>query len=97
VLGGHAGNRRTRTANPAALDDSNFLAGPREMPCEQFAALAAAKDDDIEKFRLRHACFPQITIFNQSGFGLCEGPSIAAISRSTNERNPEFVTSVRLI
>ena len=32
VLGGHAGDRRTRAADPAALDDGDLLAGPGEVP-----------------------------------------------------------------
>jgi hypothetical protein len=31
--------------------------GPTEMPGEQFSALAAAEDDNVEIFGLRHRCF----------------------------------------
>ncbi len=54
VLGRHAGDRGARAADPAALDHGDLLAGLGEAPREQLSALAAAENDDVEMFRLRH-------------------------------------------
>ena len=48
VLRGHAGDRRARAADPAALDHGDLLAGLAEAPGELLSALAAAENDDVE-------------------------------------------------
>jgi hypothetical protein len=53
VLGRRAG-MGARAADPAALHHGNLFAGTAEVPCEVLSALAAAEDDDIEVFGLRH-------------------------------------------
>ena len=54
VLGRQAGDGGARAADPAALDDGNLFAGTAQMPGELLSALAAAEDDDVEVFGLRH-------------------------------------------
>src|SRR5215471_8987901 len=58
VLAGEAGDIATGAPDPAALDDGSPLPRPRHMPSHLFAALAAAKDQDFDAFRLRHEISP---------------------------------------
>ena len=54
VLAGQTGDVWTGAADPATLDDGSSPPRLRHMPGQQLAALAAAKDQDVELFRLRH-------------------------------------------
>jgi hypothetical protein len=58
VLAGKAVDVGTGAADPAALDDGNFLPCLRQMPGEIFAAFAAADDDGVVPFSFGHHCFP---------------------------------------
>ena len=58
ILGGQACHGWTRPADPTSLNDGDLLARPGQMPGKQFATLAAAKDDDVESFRLGHGFIP---------------------------------------
>jgi len=55
VLAGHARDVGAGTSDPTALDDDGAPSRSRHIPSQQFAALAAAQDHDLEVFRLRHA------------------------------------------
>jgi hypothetical protein len=57
ILGREAGDCWTGAADPAALDDGDSLTGTAKVPCEQFSALPAAEDNDIEVFSFRHSNF----------------------------------------
>ena len=61
VLGRQAGDGGAGTADPATLYHGDFLAGLAEMPREQLSTLAAAQDDDIEVFGLRHSFSSLVT------------------------------------
>jgi hypothetical protein len=45
ILAGETIDVRARSANPPPLNDRGLLAGSRQMPGEEFPALAAADDD----------------------------------------------------
>jgi hypothetical protein len=54
VLARQAGDVGAGATDPAALDDGNPSPRLRHVPCEQLATLAAAQDEDVKLFRLRH-------------------------------------------
>jgi hypothetical protein len=54
VLARQACHGRAGAADPLALDDSDAPAFLRQMPGQQLAALAAAKDENVEVFGLGH-------------------------------------------
>jgi len=54
VLAGQTGDVGAGAADPATLDDGSPPPLLRQMPSQQLAALAAAQDQDIKLFRLRH-------------------------------------------
>jgi hypothetical protein len=54
IFAGQTRNSGAGSSDPAALYSGHFLSGPREMPCQQLAALAASKDYGLEMFLLRH-------------------------------------------
>jgi hypothetical protein len=54
VLAGQTGDVWTGAADPATLDDGSSTPRLRHMPRQQLAAFAAAKDQNVELFRLRH-------------------------------------------
>ena len=52
VLAREAVDVRARPADPSALDDGNAAPGVRQVPGEELAALAAAKDEVFVRFRI---------------------------------------------
>ena len=58
ILARHTGDVRTCPADPLTLHDRSALTQSRHMPRDQLATSPAAKDQDIETFRLRHAYSP---------------------------------------
>ena len=60
VLAGQAGDVGAGAADPAALDDGGPPPRPRQMPGQQLAALAAAKDQDFKLFGCRHELSPSL-------------------------------------
>jgi hypothetical protein len=59
VLGGQARDGRAGAAHPSTLYDADFLAGTSKIPGEQFAALTAAKDEDIKTIGIGQMRNPQ--------------------------------------
>jgi hypothetical protein len=54
VLGGQACHGGAGATDPLPLHDGNLLAGLPQMPGKPLSALAAAEDDGVESFKLRH-------------------------------------------
>src|SRR5260370_31016177 len=54
VLAGHAGDVGTGTPDPTTFDNRGAPSRSRHIPCQQFAALAAAKNHNLKSFQFRH-------------------------------------------
>jgi hypothetical protein len=54
VLAGQTVGVGTGAADQLALDDGGAMPRPRHVPCQELAAFAAAEDERVNAFRLRH-------------------------------------------